>query len=286
MANSQFVYDVTAENFEARILNASFQTPVFVDFWAPWCGPCRMLSPVLDKLADEYAGKFTVAKINTDDEQMLAMQFGIRSIPNVKIFKDGKLVDEFVGAQPEGVIRQLIDRHAGKPKDNLRDQAAATLASGNPARAAQLLQQAVDAEPDNAELKVDLADALLRAGSIKQVQQILDDLPANIREGDAAKTLAARLEFASAAADAPDTASLARQVASAPDDLQARYLLGVRRLVAGDYEAGLDQFFEVMKRDRKFEDDLGRKSLVAAFKIIDDPELINRYRQRMTAFLF
>ena len=267
MADANYVYDVTTENFEALVLQESQQHPVLVDFWAPWCGPCQSLSPILEKLAAEYAGAFTVAKINTDDEQMLASQFGIRSLPTVALLHDGQVVDHFMGLQPESTIREMLDRHVQAPPDEDIDQAQAALNSGDAEQAIALLQQKIEQEPDNHELKAELASALLMVGATEDARQILDALPSEVADSDAAKSAQSRLQFMDGVADATDRASLQDQVTNTPGDLTARYQLGAQLLLSGDHEAGLEQFLEIMKRDRKFEDDLGRKSLLAAFSV-------------------
>ena len=202
MADANYVYDVTTENFETLVLQASQQHPVLVDFWAPWCGPCQSLSPILEKLAAEYAGAFTVAKINTDDEQMLASQFGIRSLPTVALLYDGQVVDHFMGLQPESTIREMLDRHVQAPADEDIDQAQAALKSGDAEQAVALLQQKIEQEPDNHELKAELASALLLAGSTEDARQILDALSGDATDSDAAKSAQARLQFIDAVADA------------------------------------------------------------------------------------
>lgn len=286
MADANYVYDVTTENFEALVLQASQQHPVLVDFWAPWCGPCQSLSPILEKLAAEYAGAFTVAKINTDDEQMLASQFGIRSLPTVALLHNGQVVDHFMGLQPESAIREMLDRHVQAPADEEIDQAQAALSSGDAEQAVALLQQKIAQEPDNHELKAELAGALLLTGATEDARQVLAALPSEASDSDVAKSAQARLQFTDGIADAADSTSLESQLNSSPGDLKARYQLGARLLLNHQYEAGLEQFLEIMKRDRSFEEDLGRKSLLAAFLLIDDAKLVTQYRQRMTSLLF
>ena len=286
MAASNYVFDITSANFEQLVLQASMQHPVLVDFWAPWCGPCQSLSPILEKLADEYAGAFTLAKINTDDEQILATQFGIRSLPTVVLLHNGEVVDHFMGAQPEGVIRQLLERHVGAPQPAPEEDGAPTAAGLDPSVAVATLQQKITQEPDNQELKVQLADALLRTGELESARKLLDALSGEAKDGDAAKTATARLQFADAVAGAPDATSLEQRLSDDPNDLQARYQLGIQQILNGQAENGLEHFLEIMKRDRSFEDDLGRRSLVNAFQILSDTTLVSRYRQKMTSLLF
>jgi putative thioredoxin len=286
MADSKYVLNVTTENFETQVLQASLQHPVLVDFWAPWCGPCQSLGPILEKLADEYQGAFTVAKINTDEEQALAGQFGIRSLPTVALLHNGQVVDHFMGLQPESAIREMLNRHVQAPSDADVEQAQTALDSGDIEQAVAVLRQKIEQDPDKPELKAELAGALLLAGELDEARRIIDALPVEVRDSDAAKTAQARLQFIDALADAPDSAGLQQRIADTPTDLEARYRLGARLLLDGQSEAALEQFLEIMKRDRGFEDDLGRKSLVAAFLLIDDAKLVTRYRQRMTSLLF
>lgn len=289
MADSPYIHDVTTENFEARVVQASFEAPVLVDFWAPWCGPCKSLTPILEKLADEYQGGFTVAKINTDDEQMLAGQLGIRSLPTVMLIKDGQQLDGFMGAQPESAVRAMLERHIGSAApagDQRREQATALLAAGRADEAVALLRVLSADDPDDHELQLDLARALLQTGASDEVRKILDGLPEDQQQSDAAKGIRARLSFADLISEAPDPTTLRQRLETDPTDHEARHLLGARLLVAGDYEAALEQFFELMKRDRSYRDDLGRRSLVDAFSVVDDPALVARFRQRMASLLF
>ncbi|MDX1605017.1 MAG: thioredoxin [Candidatus Competibacterales bacterium] len=295
MADSPYIKNVTTENFEQVVLQGSFQTPVLLDFWAPWCGPCKSLGPILEKLVIEYRGAFVLAKLNTDEEQMLAGQLGIRSLPTVMLIKDGQQLDGFMGAQPESAVREMLQRHLGAGDDEEAEdengdqrlsQAQKLLAAGRPDEAVALLQLLSADEPDNPDLQLLLGKALLQTGQTDEVEKILAGLPEEQQNSDAAKGLRAGLGFATALADAPDAATLQRRIEADPADLQARYQLGVRQLLDGDFENAMEQFFEIMKRDRAFGDDLGRRSLVDAFNLIEDPALTGRYRQRMASLLF
>jgi putative thioredoxin len=286
MPDSPYILDVTTDAFEANVIQASFQHPVLVDFWAPWCGPCKTLTPILEKLTAEFAGAFVLAKVNTDEEQMLASQVGVRSLPTVVLIKDGQLLDQFTGAQPEGQVRQFLEQHIEKPAASPLEQAEELLSAGQPEQAAALMQQASEADPDDHKLKIKLASALLQTGNAEATKSILDALPAEERDSADAKAILARIHFAEIIRDAPDLKTLDQQIAADPNNLQARYLLGARHLIAGRSADALDQFFEMMQRDRSYEDDLGRRSLVDAFSIIDDKTLVARYRQRLTSLLF
>lgn len=286
MADNPFIYPVTADTFAVQVLDASQQVPVLVDFWADWCAPCRILLPVLDKLAAEYGGRLRVAKVNADEQTALTQQFGIRSLPTVLIFRHGAMVDQFMGAQHESTIRQIVERYLETPADRRRAEALQALQADDAARAVTLLREAVALAPTQYALHVDLGNALLAAGETAAAGQVLAALPLAERTRPAAKTLEARLQLASALTDAPPLAELTAQVAAAPDNLSARHQLGVRRLLAGDAVGALEQFMEIMRRDRQFGDELGRRSLLAAFALIDDPELVKRYRKQMASLLF
>ncbi|WP_394000820.1 thioredoxin [Luteimonas sp. WGS1318] len=278
------VFDATTATFETEVLQKSLDTPVLIDFWAEWCGPCKSLGPVLEKLAAEYNGAFVLAKVDVDKEQQIAAAFQIRSVPTVFLLIGGQPVDGFPGALPEGEVREFLKRHGIAPAEGT--MADAEPAPLDPAAEVGRLREAVAAEPDKAELKLDLALALLQTGAAKEAEGLLDGLPANLATDERAVKARARLDFAALLADAPSAETLQSRLDADPDDLRARHLLGVHRLVAGDTEAGLDQFIELLRRDRDFEDGLPRKTLIDAFRIVDDAELVGRYRRRMASLLF
>lgn len=283
------VFDATTTTFEAEVLQASLTTPVLVDFWATWCGPCRTLGPILEKLAGEYHGAFVLAKVDVDKEPELSAAFQIRSVPTVMLLKDGQIVDGFPGALPEGQLREFLKHHGiepGLPTDT-GDTAAETahLPPPDPHAEVLRLRKLAESEPDAAEHRLDLALALLQTGAAGEAEQLLDALPANLSTDDRAVQARARLGFATLLKDAPPAATLEAAIQANPADLKARHLLGVHRLVAGDVEAGLQQFMEMLRRDRGYADGLPRQALIDAFRIIDDPDLVSRYRRQMSSLL-
>lgn len=286
-ATQPYVFDATTEQFEADVLQKSLQIPVLVDFWADWCGPCKTLGPILEKLAADFNGAFVLAKVDTEKEQQIAAAFQIRSIPTVFLVKDGKLVDAFQGALPEGQVREFLKHHGIEPASANDEaiEADAAVAPLDPHAEVMRLRKAIEAEPDKAELKLDLALALLQTGSSHEAEQFLDALPANLSTDDRAVKARARLGFAAMLKDAPAPEVLEAAIANNPDDLRARHLLGVHGIVGGQSEAGLEQFLEMLRRDRNYEDGLPKKALIDAFRVIDDEDLVGRYRRKMSSLL-
>ena len=272
----------TDATFKADVIESG--KPVLVDFWATWCGPCKTLGPILEKLAGEYNGAFVLAKVDVDKEQQIAAAFQIRSVPTVFLVKDGQIVDGFPGALPEGQLREFLASHGVQPADAA--DAAAEEVPLDPQAQVAALRDAIAAEPDKDELKLDLVLALLKTGDATEAERLLDALPANLATDDRAVKARARLGFAAALKDAPAPDTLRAAVAANADDLRARHLLGVHALVAGDSEAALEQFLEMLKRDRSFEDGLARKSLIDAFRVIEDEALVSQYRRKMSSLLF
>lgn len=286
MTDALPIVEVTSDSFPSDVLEASRRVPVLVDFWAAWCAPCQMLMPVLHSLAEEYHGQFILAKVNSDEQQELAMEYGVRSLPTVKVFRHGQVVDEFLGGQPESVIREMIERHIERESDRLREKARAALSRGETAAARELLERARSIEPHDHVVTMDLAEIALQEGEPAEAQQLVNELPLDKRESDEARNLLGRAQFAAAVEGAPDISQLERTVEADPTDLAARHLLAARYITEGNYAAGMDQLLEIMRRDRDFRDDIARKGLLAAFPLVGDEELVNRYRRKMAQLLY
>jgi putative thioredoxin len=282
------VFDATTAGFQQEVLDRSLQTPVLVDFWAPWCGPCKTLGPLLEKLAADYNGAFVLAKVDVDKEQQLAAYFQIRSVPTVMLVKDGQLVDGFPGALPEGQLQQFLSHHGIVPAEAANEEPIedAPPPPRDPVEVVAELRAALAAEPERDELKLDLALALARTGESEEAARLLDALPANLASDDRARNTRAALGFAAVLKDAPPVAELERRIAADPRDLGARYQLGAHRLVAGDAAAALDQFLEMLRLDKSFDEGLPRKALIDAFNVIEDADLVGTYRRRMSSLLF
>ena len=285
VAATTHVFEVHQETFEADVLQASLTTPIVVDFWATWCGPCKALGPVLEKLAAEYNGAFRLGKVDVDQEQELAAMFGVKSIPTVVLVKDGQVLDGFAGARPEGQVREFLAPHV-QPLPATDDAAAAETEPEIPEQAINRLQQAIAETPANAELKLDLAVALQQAGRDDAAAAELAGLPVNLATDERAVRLRSRLELARAAQGAPDVAALQKRVETDASDWDAHDQLGVRLLAAGDAEAGLEQFLAILQHAPEWNDGQAKKRLLAAFASLDDAALVGRYRRRMASMLF
>ncbi|MBK1722893.1 thioredoxin [Thiocystis violacea] len=287
MSQSPNVITVTAANFQSVVLEGSFERPVLVDFWADWCAPCRMLMPMLAQLAQDYGGSFLLAKVNTEEEQALAAQFGIRSLPTVQLFKSGKAVDQFMGALPESQVREFLDRHIPRASDGLLARAQGLMASGDLAAARDLLEQARAEDPSNARLSLAQVQLTAAQGDIAQAMTDLDSLPIELANDPEVTALRGRLRFASTAEGAPPQSALETRLASDPKDNQARYQLAALAVLQGDYASALEHLFELMKRDRSFEDDAGRKGMLAVFDLLGGShDLVARYRAKMMTALY
>jgi putative thioredoxin len=278
---SEHALDVGLADFAQHVLEESKQRPVVVDFWAPWCGPCKSLKPILEKLAAEYGGKFLLAKINSDDNQELAARYGVRGIPSVKAFVDGAPVDEFSGALPEGEVRAFLDRLIPSPADELRTQAADLRLAGDLPGALQVLADASRIDPSHLGVRLDAAEIMLDLNEADEGRRLLASVPDDA--DPRVPQLKARLQFLGAAGE--DVAALTAQVAANENDLAARLKLANLLVAAGHYEAGMDQLLEIVRRDRGFGDDIGRKTLLSVFDLLGGGELVSRYRRQLSSLL-
>lgn len=281
MTDNAYIIDVTTYNF-ANVVERSMQVPVLVDFWAPWCEPCKTLLPIMEKLAAEYQGRFLLAKVNIDEQQALASQFGVRSVPTVKLVRDGRIADEFSGALPESQVRAFIDKHMEQPADRFLAAAEQAWESGDAAQAEALLRQVMAEVPNDHRAQLMLAELRAVTGNTDEAAQLLASLPADLALSPQAEALRARLTFAAAAAGAPEIETLQQALTTNPKDSQARHQLAARLVLAGDLEGALQQLLELLRRDRSWGDDAGRKGMLQIFELLGGQgELVNRYRRLM-----
>ena len=271
-AAADVVKDATSASFAKDVLEASKTALVLVDFWAPWCGPCKQLTPVLEKVVRSYNGKVRLVKINTDEQPAIAGQLRIQSLPTVYAFKDGRPLDGFMGAQPESAIRQIIDRLIG-PVDDADADLEAVLASGDEALAANDLQGAaevyaavLDADQGNVRALLGLTKVYIQSGDLTRAEATLDVIPPDKRKQAAYDSVKALLDLAKKAGTTDNSAELEARLAANPADHQARSDLAVALAARGDKEQAVEHLIEIVRRDRNWNEQAARQQLVQLFE--------------------
>lgn len=283
--SSEHVITSSAATFETDVIAASHERPVLVDFWAEWCGPCKSIAPVLDSLADEFDGELVVAKVDTDTEQELAQSYGIRSLPTMLIFRNGKPVEQIIGAQPGAEIRRLVEQFLPRPVDSLVDAATISLSAGDLTAAAAQLREALVEDPKNYAVHPLLAQVLLRQGDNQAAVDLIGSLPINIATDAAFDPINAQLRLTKHLVDGTDVKTL-REQSTDPENIGARFQLAVMQALENDYEAALDALLELLVRHREWNDGAIHLSILDIFKImpIGDP-LLKDYRTRLARTL-
>ncbi|MDP6342846.1 MAG: thioredoxin [Alphaproteobacteria bacterium] len=290
-APADAVKDSDTANFAADVLEASREVPVIVDFWAPWCGPCKTLGPAIEKAVKAAGGKVKLVKINVDENQQLAQQLRVQSIPAVFAFRDGQPVDGFVGALPDSQIKTFIQRLTGDSGPSAIEQAVeqgnTALESGDVDTAAEIFGQILRADPENGPAIAGLAHCLIENGETDEAQQMLDGLDAKLREHPAVQSAGAALNLAQQTADVGDTAELRARLERDGNDHEARIELSKALLAAGQREAAVDELLEAIGRDRNWNDEAARKQLLTLFEAFGHTdELTVSARRRLSAMLF
>ena len=265
--------DITIENFEQEVIAASLSQPVLVDFWAEWCGPCKALGPILEKLETAYGGAFKLAKINSDQEQQLAGAFGVRSIPTVVLMKNGQPVDGFMGALPEGKVREFLDKHVQVLEAEQEEEPALEEeAAVDPDALLERLQHAVATDPANDDARFDYLKALLASGREPEARRAFEPVASKAGTSRKLDALARWFDAMSFAAGQPSPAELDAKIAANRRDFQARFDRA-RLLVAQQrWTAAMDELLEILMRDKSWSEDLARKTYIAVLEIIEPPK--------------
>ncbi|MGC7402417.1 thioredoxin [Pandoraea pneumonica] len=281
--------DTNLASFDDDVLAVSHQVPVLADFWAPWCGPCNVLGPLLEKLEAEAQGRLRLVKINADENPQLCADYGVRSLPTVVAFVDGEPVDQFVGALPEGQLRAFIERIVPNPAEMARNVARQALAEGKPQVARDALQAALALDPAHDEIRLDLVDVLIEMDDLAGARTELSLISPRTAAGGNARiaALETRLAAAEQASHLPPAAQLLQRVHAEPDNLQAHLDLANRYLADHAYEQALETLLGIVQRDRTFGDDVGRKSMLAVFDALggSDPATVAAWRRKLSAAL-
>jgi putative thioredoxin len=278
--------DVTLQNFENEVIESSQHVPVLLDFWAPWCGPCKTLGPMLEKLEAEGEGSWKLVKINVDENQDLASHFGVRSIPHVVAFSNGEAVDQFIGVLPESQLRDFIAKVTPQNHGLVVLHAARQLAAAGAVDEARAsYEDLLGFEPAD-DIRIEYAAFLLDINAVEDARAQFGLLSANGAQADGHAAFKTRLEALDKLSGLPDEATLAARIAADPRDLAARRDLASVLIAQRHYEAALAQLIEIVRTDRTFEDDIGRKTMISVFEMLaDQPEALSRWRRQLSAAL-
>ena len=286
MTDSTVTTEATAKNFASAVIEKSRETLVLVDFWADWCAPCRMLMPVLAALATEYSGKIQLVKVNSDKEPQLATEYGVRSLPTVKFFKAGQVVDEFMGVLPEQAVREYIERNLDRPADHQIRAAVELSATGQHDEAIKLLAAALVEDPKYDKTRLALAEEQIEVGSLADARQTLNEASNQVRFDAPFKSLIARLELAEIANSDVNRATLEKRISSNPDDLASREQLGAICFAAGENDAAMEQWLEIVRRGQGDIKDNGRENLIRSFEVLGSQDQdVTRYRRLLAQAL-
>lgn len=288
MSNSPFIIEATQENF-AEILAMSAQKPVLVDFWASWCAPCRQLKPVLEQLAVEYAGAFVLALVNSDEQQALAQQYGIRSLPTIMLFKDGVAVKTEMGAQPATAIRAMLDPYiTPSDADNLRMVAKQALAEGQVDVAIDALKQAASITPENYKIHLDLVSIFILQGKLNEALELYNALNDDAKGSKEGKPIGILLSFVEIALAAPVPDELAQQLQANPKNSEALYQLAAYAIIDRQFSDAIEMFLQIMVIDKDWNDSAAKKALIRLFEMLSEshPDVVKEGRRKLQMVLF
>ena len=284
-----YSFDVTSADFDKQVVQASFDQPVLVDFWAEWCAPCKVMLPILEQIAEDYQGELLLAKVNCDVEQDIVGRIGIQTLPTVVLFKDGKVVDGFQDAQIESAIRAMLAPHVVMPEPVEEDpmvQAEALFAESRFADAETALKSILTEDNTNAKALILYGRCLAERGELTEAQAVLDAVKSDEHKAELAGAKA-QVTFLRQAADLPDVADLKARIAQNPQDDEAAYQLAIQQLARQQYEAALDGLLKLFTRNRSYNEGLPHKTLLQVFDLLgNDHPLVTTYRRKLFAALY
>lgn len=288
MSDSPFIVEIeNIGHFEQQVLEASKQQPILVDFWADWCQPCKTLMPMLMKLAEEYQGAFILAKVNADQHQELVASTGVRNLPTVKLFKDGAIVDEFMGALPESELRQFLDKHIENETDIVINEALSLADAGQVEQAIDSLKALNQQDPSNSKVYIAIAKVYLMAKDFENCEAVIKALPANVQILNEVKQLQHQLELIQATHDAPEINELIQQVDNEPDNHELRFQLANQYIVTQQYESALEALLVIVSKDINFQEGAAKAAMLKVFDTLGNQDPLTRqYRSKLATLLY
>ena len=288
MSDFPFVVDIQdIAHFEQQVVELSKQQPVLVDFWADWCQPCQVLIPLLSQLSNDYKGAFILAKVNADEQQELVAAAQVRSLPTVKLFKDGAVVAEFMGAKTESEIRQFLDAHIDNDTGKQIQEAMSLAEAGDYDHAIEILKNLNQQDPSNSTVYIAIAKVYLQSADFDNCEAILKALPANVQVTDEVKKLQADLNLAKATRDAPDVSDILAQLEDDPDNHEVRLQLANQYTISYQYELALEALLYILQRDINFQGGEVKAAMLKIFETLGSQEALTRsYRSKLATLLY